>query len=358
MANVRICQLPDSGLLRPFDLNADSFFIRLIPTRPTDMPVTISCPHCQKRYNLPDTIVGKSVRCKQCSQPFVATPGVGQPVAVGASAPPKTATRDQLSSQQINQFGIEGNIERKADIFGVAATPAAAPTLGNFAGEDPGFGGEDVEIPTASPTADSNENPYAAVLNNPALRKQKSKKKDKAGKQLAEAERIREEHIEHEVGMQQWGMLLMIGAVISLLFAISSLFTALFADVAEAAVLFFIVAGTFGAFGIFQFIAGWGMRQLENYGRICATILAVLGLAGFGLGTIFSIYLLYSFWCAQGNMVFSDRYKKIIKMTPHIQYNSILIYILVVCFIFLPAIVAFFSFLIGGMGAFDMMFAE
>lgn len=136
------------------------------------MPVSISCPKCNKQYNLPEKFLGKGVQCKKCGTQFVAG-GQQQP----ASAPvPVANTGEQLSNQQLNQFGIEGNLQRAPEIFGAPAPPPG-PGLGNFAGEDPGFGGENFQLPTTGTPAADNENPYAAVLQNPALRPKKKKKK-------------------------------------------------------------------------------------------------------------------------------------------------------------------------------------
>jgi len=36
------------------------------------MSIKISCPHCEREYNLPDTKEGKTLRCKGCQETFVA----------------------------------------------------------------------------------------------------------------------------------------------------------------------------------------------------------------------------------------------------------------------------------------------
>jgi hypothetical protein len=38
------------------------------------MPITVSCPQCSKALNAPDNLVGKRVRCPDCSTPFVLSP--------------------------------------------------------------------------------------------------------------------------------------------------------------------------------------------------------------------------------------------------------------------------------------------
>ena len=139
-------------------------------------------------------MLGKSVRCKQCNTAFVA--GGAQPAAQVASRP------NDLSQEQLNEFGIEGNIAPEPEIFGAASGPAAGAALGNYAGEDPGFGGDDIKISLPSSTAGDNSNPYAAVLNNPALR---PKKKRKKSDDHADAVRIREDNIGWESLITQWG---------------------------------------------------------------------------------------------------------------------------------------------------------
>ena len=37
------------------------------------MPISLSCPCCQKPYNVPDTLAGKQVRCQKCSHVFTVT---------------------------------------------------------------------------------------------------------------------------------------------------------------------------------------------------------------------------------------------------------------------------------------------
>lgn len=309
------------------------------------MPVQISCPHCGKQYQLKESILGKQVKCTQCAGQFVA----GQAAAATAS----TATgvvQEQLTHQQLNQFGIEGNIEKQADVFAAAPTPG--PQLGNFAGEDPGFDAGDVFIPTPSNSED-NANPYAAVLNNPAL---KAKKKDKGkaaqAKKLAQAEKIREEHVAQEWEIQVWGNLFITFAVLTF-FLTLPLFIQLMQ--LEAYTIGGVGFGTVFVIAAFQLIAGIGLRNLSNWGRIMATIWLIPALAGFGVGTLIAIFLLIMFWNTKGNMIFSGKYKKVIKMTPHVQYESMLTYLLVGIFVILPMIVAALFVLIGGTAAMFMV---
>ena len=49
------------------------------------MPITVSCPNCAKSLKIPDTAVGKRVKCPACQTPFTAA----EPDDAVTSAPPK-----------------------------------------------------------------------------------------------------------------------------------------------------------------------------------------------------------------------------------------------------------------------------
>ncbi|HUE73481.1 MAG TPA: zinc-ribbon domain-containing protein [Pirellulaceae bacterium] len=49
------------------------------------MPISLSCPACQKAYNVPDTLAAKQVKCQQCSHVFIVfapQPVTHQPVGL------------------------------------------------------------------------------------------------------------------------------------------------------------------------------------------------------------------------------------------------------------------------------------
>lgn len=308
------------------------------------MPVPISCPSCNKRYHLPETMLGKSVRCKQCNTAFVA--GGAQPAAQVASRP------NDLSQEQMNEFGIEGNIAPEPEIFGAPSGPAAGAALGNYAGEDPGFGGGDMKIPLPSSTAGDNTNPYAAVLNNPALR---PKKKRKKSDDLADAVRIREDNIGWECLITQWGTFIAFTGVAGLIFFVLAIIgIASGASLPEGAEpsslslmllipsIIFVVA-----MYIFSISVGIGMRNLTSYGRISSTILAGIGLLAIGPGTLLSAWILYLLWAGPSTLIFSEEYRKVVNQTPHIQRTPYLLYILIGVLFVLPIVISFILFFVG-----------
>src|SRR5690349_2564644 len=57
--------------------------------RGASMPVTIPCPSCGAKLRIPDTAVGKKVKCSKCSTAFTAEPPdeEAEPAAIEAPAP-------------------------------------------------------------------------------------------------------------------------------------------------------------------------------------------------------------------------------------------------------------------------------
>ena len=117
------------------------------------MPVTIACPKCQTKYKLPESSLGKALKCQKCGAGFkTRAPGQaggsparqvqGKAGAQPTKQPQKPAAPTDASqrqrSQEMKNLGIDGPLVRQGDIFG-PALPQGAGQLGNFAAEDPGF---------------------------------------------------------------------------------------------------------------------------------------------------------------------------------------------------------------------------
>ena len=142
------------------------------------MPVKIACPKCSKKYTLPDSALGKTVKCKACDTAFrtrkpnpaaqpSATSRPANPVA--RPSKPAQANPDQQANSDLTEFGVEGGFQKQADIFGTPPSPRASAGLGNFAEE--GFG-ESVAPIVLGPEGGSpveEENPFQSVMTNSAL---------------------------------------------------------------------------------------------------------------------------------------------------------------------------------------------
>ena len=148
------------------------------------MPVKIACPKCSKSYTLPDSALGKAVKCKACGTAFRTRKpdATAQPTsAKSAARPAKPGARPapakpaQPVSPDVSQFGVEGGFQQQPDIFGAPPSPRGGAGLDNFA-ED-GFG-EAVAPIVLGPQGGAPqvvENPYQSVMTNTAIKKNRGK---------------------------------------------------------------------------------------------------------------------------------------------------------------------------------------
>ena len=91
------------------------------------------------------------------------------------------------------------------------------------------------------------------------------------------------------------------------------------------------------AISVFQFSTGLGLRKLKSWARISGIVLSCLGLLGFPIGTLISVYILYLLVSKKGQFVFTDEYQQVMAATPHIKYKTS-----VVVWIFLGLLVVLF----------------
>jgi len=147
------------------------------------MPATIACPKCKTKYQLPESALGKAIKCKKCGAAFRTKAPGPSPQAGATPAQPSKPAANQPSQQEMAQYGIDGPLKRQADIFATAPPPQRGPNpLGNFVLEDPGFADIDSarqEVLEESGTEAGMEaitaNPYASPNASGAGRKKNSK---------------------------------------------------------------------------------------------------------------------------------------------------------------------------------------
>jgi len=63
------------------------------------MPFQVTCPNCSKTFELPETLLGKKVRCKSCEQVFL----IGQPeeqIPVLSPAPARASAAESIQTSQ------------------------------------------------------------------------------------------------------------------------------------------------------------------------------------------------------------------------------------------------------------------
>lgn len=94
------------------------------------MPITLSCPSCQKPYQVPDKLAGKQVRCQQCSHVFTVAapqPAAFQPVGLdpllGADLPPLGPALPATGGTTLTAAGLGTPLSPGGRPLGYAPTP-------------------------------------------------------------------------------------------------------------------------------------------------------------------------------------------------------------------------------------------
>lgn len=139
------------------------------------MPITTCCPKCQKRYQVPDTALGKRLQCKSCQTLFPVVAVGTAAAAVTSSAPGRTQTSRDVSSADWARFGIDGPLKKPAQIFPEQFSPTAKDILGNYAAE-PGFAETDQPKVSAATKKNDPNAPLADIINNPFVKAPPKKK--------------------------------------------------------------------------------------------------------------------------------------------------------------------------------------
>ena len=104
------------------------------------MTLIVACPNCQIKYNLPDKLLGKKLKCKSCGNPFRAVVEAATEGPVNQTAQPnKGVDPDELSKMGIDE------IRRQADPFAMSADDGP-DSLGDLPVQDPGFGAQDFDF--------------------------------------------------------------------------------------------------------------------------------------------------------------------------------------------------------------------
>jgi len=137
--------------------------------------------------------------------------------------------------------------------------------------------------------------------------------------QNSHARAVRQVHLKHEASLRSVGILYFLSCAVLLFISVTLVSLGGLAE--EPVMLGGLIAFYFGL-GVLLFFMGRGMRKLQRWVRIPATILAVLGLLQFPVGTLINGYILALIWSEKGKMVFSDPYARIIAETPDMKYQT------------------------------------
>ncbi len=140
-------------------------------------------------------------------------------------------------------------------------------------------------------------------------------------------EATRRRYLAHEASVMAIGTLYyLLGSLLALfsLFYLCMAIATLTSSTHDAtldSVPFLVAALVVGMFSGGMFFVGRGIKRLSSWARLVVTILAYIGLFFFPIGTVINGYFLFLLQSDNANVVFSDRYKEVIRLTPHIKYR-------------------------------------
>lgn len=180
-------------------------------------------------------------------------------------------------------------------------------------------------------------NPYAAPTSQPMSHVGGS-----------DPESIRKYYISHEASVKSIGTLYILGAffggLVTVGYGVMFFFALTSGRPQDQALLpMAVIAGLVcGTLSVVQGVTAFGLWKLKPWARITATVLSVIGLLGFPLGTLISGYFLYLLQSEKGSVVFNPAYQDIIRQTPHVKYRTS-----IVVWILLGILVLFLVFIIG-----------
>jgi len=145
---------------------------------------------------------------------------------------------------------------------------------------------------------------------------------------IVAVELIRRNHIKHEASIKGVGALVILGSISFMIFSLAILLRTMVRSNGpnDLGIVQELGYG-FGVFllgtSVFLFFVGRGLRRFQPWSRWAEAIVCVLNMITLNPITIvLSIYFLYLLLSSKGTMVFSREYKAIIEKTPHIQYKT------------------------------------
>lgn len=144
-----------------------------------------------------------------------------------------------------------------------------------------------------------------------------------------QAEAIRREHLNQEASIRTLGFLFLLGAFFLCAASVIGVLSLLGVQGIESTEESLGMCLLFLGLGLFQGWVGLGLRRLSPRVRVPAIVLSIVGLIGFPIGTILSIYFLILLCGSKGKTILSSDYKAIMEETPHIKYRTpVLIWVL------------------------------
>ena len=173
---------------------------------------------------------------------------------------------------------------------------------------------------------DQSDNPYAAPPITGSL--VMDELSTAATGDVAAAERVRRELISHETKVKSVRWLYWLGGVIGLLTSLPIIYTWV-VDLRRGAeidlgpmIVVLLVCGAVIGVTILMFVGANWLGKLDRRAKIAVGVVSGLGLFQVPLGTLINGYILHLVFSTKGQRVFSDEYKEIIRLTPHVKSRT------------------------------------
>ena len=307
------------------------------------MPV-VACPKCKTKFKLSSEMLGKAIRCTSCKAAFrtpaaaPAKPADGAKTSAKPAAKPKSkATAKSASVKNASSTPVKKKRTLEDELFSSAPRPGAPDPLGNFVLEDPGF--STLELPDPEGEDDSDGDLFSDkqhLMENPALKGRPTAANPYAapgssgsrGGSKKSAKALRRRYLKHEGEVRSLGLLYMFFGLIGVLSAVAIVIMAIVGSQSiealpmEGTLLVSLFAGLVLFFSALQFALGWFLNELQSWAKIVLTILLVIGLLGFPIGTAINAYFLWVLHSEKGRAIFTDDYREAVRLTPNIKPES------------------------------------
>ena len=294
------------------------------------------CPHCKQLFEGKPGMEGRNGKCIHCHQVFeikkyidpISTSTQKKTNAITASLPKKAKPVESRPTQAAN---TPRPSSPKRSGNATTATKRAAPIVP--VANDDWLGSLPLPSATAIPYSGA-MNPYAvsAAPANYGAAQSDSFSGDAAS--------VRRNLISHESAIKGFGLLYAIGAGFYIFIAVAATIFGLFVfasfpkDAGPAiGTMMLIYAAVYFTIGTLVGLVSTGLYKLSDVGKIGGSIFSVLGLCAVPIGTLLGAYMLYLMFSEKGNYIFSQRYRSIVKQTPHIKcHTPVFVWIILACF--------------------------
>lgn len=139
--------------------------------------------------------------------------------------------------------------------------------------------------------------------------------------EMAEMERIRNDHLKHESNIKGIGGLFVLGSILVVVGGLSALVGSLQSEgtldpfALGVGVLFLLL-------GIIQGAVGVGLYRYRSSARIPGAILSGISMINIPIGTLIGGFFLYTLVSEKGRYVFTPEYQQIMAATPHVKMKT------------------------------------